>query len=203
MVLTAVLVITLATAGVGKASPDMPTIRLDPKGNTAETDQTFTVNITVTGITQQESLYGWSVKIVFDSHIINGVSAADGPFLGTSGYEVMWLTPEMNNTSGQMTMGALLRPTATGFPPNGATGDGVLASVTFKAVSTGTTSLHFGYTELYTVIGDGESKLEHLVEDGSFSNGGGLPLELVAALVVVVAVVVVAAVFLYRRRRGD
>lgn len=195
------LLLGVSTLKTGMAL-EKPVIRVAPSSSGANQGQTFTVNITVTGVVESQSLYGWSVWISFNPQIINVDTATEGPFLDTSGYETLWLTPDMNNTSGKVKIGGLLRPTETGFPPNGAVGDGVLVSITFKAVGSGTSSLHFDFTELYTIVGGTEAQIEHDVEDGSFSNSSEFPLQLIASVLVVIVVGSGVAFFLYRRRKG-
>ena len=57
--------IAVAVAAVDAASP-MPVISVDPSVITAEVGETFTVDITVAGITEEESLYGWEVCVSFN-----------------------------------------------------------------------------------------------------------------------------------------
>lgn len=190
--------LSLALAVPSKASP-APVIRMVPKDNAAEPDTTFTLNVTVVGIEATRSLFGWEVKIKFDPNILNAVGGADGPFLNTSGHPTYWLPPEIDNTEGTIILGALLTPP---FPSQGAVGSGTLATVTFKAVSRGSTALDFEDTEMYTVISKNNVPIMHTHEDGSFSNAAGFmpSLELVGVVVAVVAVGGVG-LFLYMRRR--
>ena len=210
LLLTTVFMLSIAMTSVSTASP-APVIRVEPKANTAEVGETFDVNITVTGITEQESLYGWECRITFNPGIINAVNATEGTFLKDTGYETTWLTPKIDNTTGTIDIGALITPSIEwqGFPPTGAVGSGTLATVTFKAVGQGATDLDFKEqkdTELHTIKGESPNQydypIDHTAEDGSFSNAGPpIPLDLVAGIVVVVAVCTVA-VFYFRRKRA-
>lgn len=211
LVLTTVFMLSIAMAGVGTASPASPVIRVEPKDNTAEVGETFAVDITVTGITEEESLYGWECRITFKPGIINAVNATEGPFLEDAGYDTTWLPPKIDNTTGTIDVGALITPSMEwdGFPPNGAVGSGTLATVTFKAVGQGATDLDFKEkkdTELHTVIIAGGAQydypIDHTAEDGFFRNAGPpIPLHIIAGIVVVVAVCTVA-VFYFRRKRA-
>lgn len=204
-VLVAVFLLGAYIVNVGKAQVK-PVLKIEPSSSTAEPGQTFTVNVTVSGISQTRSLYSWNAYVSFDQQIINCEAASGGAFLGTSGHEVMWLTPQIDNTKGRVDVGALLKPTEAGFPPNGAFGDGVLATITFEAVSRGTTSLHLSSTEMYSVVSDNQWEIDHDTQDGSFSNGSGLPfglsLEIILIIAVVVIVVAAGGFLLYRRRRA-
>ena len=211
LLLTTVFMVSIAMAGVGTASPALPVIRVEPKNNTAGVGETFDVNITVTGITEKESLYGWECRITFKPGVINAVNATEGPFLKDTGYETVWLSPKIDNTVGTIDMGALFMPSKEwdGFPPNGAVGSGTLVTITFKAVGQGPSPLEFKEkekdTELHTVKGEAPnqypSPIAHTAEGGSFSNvGPPIPLHLIAGVVVVVAVCTVAVFYLRRRR---
>lgn len=209
-----VLMLSITMATVGTVSAAAPVVRVEPRDNNAEVGETFSVNITVSGITADESLYGWECRITFNSAIVNALEAVEGPFLGSTGYDTTWLSPSIDNTLGTIDMGSLLTPSAEwgGFPPNGANGSGTLATITFKVVGQGSTDLYFKEetdTELHSVIISGgsqnESPIVHTAEKGSFSNAGitvqGL-LPMIIAGVVVVVVVVVLAVLYFRRKRS-
>jgi hypothetical protein len=208
-----VLMLSVAMATVGTASAAAPVIRVEPRDNTAEVGKTLSVNITVSDITAEESLYGWECRITFNPSIVNALEAVKGPFLGSTGYDTTWLSPSIDNTIGTIDMGGLLTPTAewNGFPPNGASGSGTLATITFTVVGQGATDLYFKEdmdTELHSVIIAGGSQIEspivHTAEKGSFSNAGSIippQFTIVIAGIVVVVVVVALAVLYFRRKR--
>ncbi|NVM22909.1 MAG: hypothetical protein HWN68_14140 [Desulfobacterales bacterium] len=212
LVLTTIFVLSIVMAGIGTASPAEPAVHVEPKDNTAEVGETFGVNITVTDITEEESLYSWDCRITFDPGIINAVNATEGTFLTSTGYDTTWLPPNIDNITGTIDMGAIITPSMewNGFPPNGAVGSGTLATVTFKAVGQGATGLDFKEKEmdtaLYTVIfaaGDqNNAPIAHNAEGGVFSNAGPpIPLHLIAGVVGAV-VVCTFAVFYFRRKRA-
>ncbi len=212
LLLATVFVLSIAMAGVGTASPASPVISLEPKDNTTEVGEEFTVDIVVADITEEESLYGWECRITFNPRVINAVNATEGSFLEDTGYETIWLPPNINNTLGTIDTGALLMPSIEwdGFPPNGAVGSGNLATITFKGVGQGSSDLDFKDkedTELHTVKGEPPNQydypIDHTAKGGSFSNAGpSIPLSLIAGVVVVAAVCVVA-VFYFRRKRAS
>lgn len=208
LVLTTILMLSIAMASVGTASPAQPAIHVEPKDNTAEVDETFVVNIAVTEITEEESLYLWECRITFNPDIINAVNATEGPFLKDTGYETFWAM-EMNNTIGRVDILAMISEFP--YPPNGATGSGTLATITFEAVGRGETYLEFKEeddTRLRTIKGEAPDQyiypIPHDREDGFFRNAGAqISLQLVAAIVVVVVVAVcIFTVFYLRRRRA-
>ena len=209
LLLATVFVLSITMAGVGTASPALPVIRVEPKDNTAEVGETFTVDITVTGIAEERSLYGWECRITFNPDIISAVNATEGPFLKDTGYETFWII-EIDNTNGTVDLLATFQFGV--LPPTGAVGTGTLATVTFKAVGRGATDLEFkecarehlyGDTELDTITSGMVDPILHTAKGGFFSNAGPpIPLNLIAGVVVVVAVCV-AAVFYFRRKRAS
>ncbi len=207
LLLTTVFTLSIAMAGIGTGSPVLPVIHVEPKDNTAGVGETFTVDITVSGITEEESLYGWDCRITFDPGIINAVNATEGPFLKDTGYETFW-TKQIDNDTGTVDMLAVIYELP--YPAEGAVGSGTLATITFKAVGQGPSGLEFKDkekdTELDTVKGEAPnqyvSPIDHTAEDGSFSNiGSPIPLHLIAGIVGAVAVCTFA-VFYFRRKRA-
>lgn len=207
MILAALLMFSITLASVGTASPAEIEIAVDPpEVKDLEPDTTFTVNITVTNIAinDYKGLYGWDVELKFDSNILNVVEVTEGPFLKTVLNETTWtaglMLPVIDNDAGMMIIGnTFILP----IPPEGATGNGTLATIKFKVVSRGRTSLRFEYNKLYTWIPpDIKYDLEHTAVDGSFDNGAGIEfsIELIIAIITVV-IVCCAVVLLYVRRR--
>lgn len=193
-----ILILSIATASIGRASPETK-ISIVPSTSTAPVDETFTIDVTVTDVT---NLYGWEVEISFNNKILEVVNATEGPFLETAGYETFWPPPNLDNTEGAVTCGALFN---LPFPPNGANGSGILATITFKAIGQGLTTLRLEYTSLQTVIlPKSNMPIYHERVDGTFNNGAGiqLSLELIVAVVVGVAIVGTATVFYMRRKRS-
>jgi len=208
LLLTTVFMLSIAMACICVASAaELPVIRIEPKDNTGGVGETFTVNITVTGITEGESLYGWECRITFNHRIINAVNATEGSFLKDVSNETMWVA-EMNNTLGRVDLLAIFK--FGKFPPTGAVGSGTLATVTFEIVGQGASSLEFKEeldTDLYTAItGTGGIKttapITHTAEGGFFRNAGPpIPLHLIAGIVVAIAICT-GALFYFRKRRA-
>jgi len=201
--LTTVFILSIAMASVGTASPEEPVIRLELHDTTAGVGETFTVNITVTGIGEEESLYGWECKkIVFNPGIINAVNVTEGPFLRDTGYSTFF-SKKIDNTAGTVkVLGIFMLP----FPPTGASGSGTLATIIFEAVGQGATGLVFEEkddTVLQTVLGDPKQHnypIAHTAEGGFFNNGGPpIPLYIVG-IVVIVAVSAIAVFYFWRKR---
>lgn len=200
-----ILILGTAMAGMVKASE--PVVRIEPKSKKADPGETFNVNITVTdiviggGLPPCQGLYGWEASIKFNPKVLNAVNATEGPFLQASGYETLWRS-RIDNTGGNISIGAMIFEIPV--PPNGTTGSGVLATITFEVMSRGTTSIHFQRAKLFTVISNVRAPIEPFtIEDGAFDNRTFvLSTELIGAIVVVVVIVCGVAVFFYRRRRA-
>lgn len=205
--LTTVFILSMTVASVGTASPEEPVIRLEPPTSTAGVGETFAVNITVTGISEEDSLYGWECsKITFNPSIINAVNVTEGPFLRDTGYSTLF-QKKIDNTTG--TVKAVGMIDELPFPPTGANGSGTLATIIFKAVGQGATGLIFEEkddTTLQTIIGEypyqNNNPITHTAEGGFFNNGAPpIPLYIVGIVVIVVVAVLAIAVFYFRRKR--
>jgi len=140
-----------------------------PPTSTVMPNETFTVNITVANISIDEvvnGLYGWDFELEFNSKILHVVNATEGPFLKTAFNETTWGEnlgpPKIDNDAGTITQGNTHLPIYP-MPTSGATGNGTLATVTFKALSIGATSLHFNFVKLYSVY------MKYVITYGDFS----------------------------------
>jgi len=221
ILLTMVLIIGMAMARVGKASPE-PVVQIEPKDNKADPGETFSVDITVTDIAVSETppvsngLLGWETWMTFDPNVVHAVNVTRGSFLrdaaSTHGYDTIF-SKKIDNTKGTVSVGETVTPKMPPddpYPPVGATGDGILTTITFEVKAQGTTQIHFetptsvAKTNLYTVIAYNLVKMPYTAEDGAFDNRSFvLSTELIVAIVVVVGVACVGTVFLYRRRRAS
>lgn len=194
----------------GKAVAATAKIATDPSEVTdIASGETFTINVTVSDVT---NLYGWQFNITFDPNVLRCEKVAEGPFLSSVNTTV-YPAPKIDNDKGYVMSSSLLW--APGYPPQGASGSGILANVTFSVKSGGTTSLHFDSTRTYlrTVVfppagGDVQAITDFNTQDGVFRGTGGgvglagIPIEIVAAVVVVVVVSgSIAGAFYLKRRR--
>lgn len=164
--------------------------------------ETFRVNITITDVS---NLYGWQVNITFNPGILNVANTEEGPFLKQVNDTVV-----MKRTSNDGGFLLLSSTYTVPYPLQGATGSGLLATVTFSVVGQGASSLNFVKgTKLNTVPPPYLTILpitDFTTAGGSFRNaagnaGLGIPLEWIAAAVIVVVVVGVSVLFVMRRRK--
>jgi hypothetical protein len=155
----------MGTINVGTVSGEtLPVIYVDPPTITDQVGATFTVNITISDVS---NLYFWEFHMSFDKTVLNVTSATEGPFLSdvdSTSWNLM--PPYINNTAGTVKASNLLWY----YPPEGASGNGTLCTITFQVKDMGKTTLHFYYTILATFDGDSLLPIEHTAEDGFFSN---------------------------------
>lgn len=203
---TTVLVMYIGMACIGKAS-STPTISVDPpKVTDLDPDNSFDVNITVAGIVIDETagsrtygLYGWNINLTFNPAVLNVASVTEGAFLKEAN-DTIFLPVTKNNDAGFVFAGAMFMPP---FPERGATGSGVLATITFNVTGKGATDLNFQLSKINTWVFGTNVPIPHTANKGSFANAAPsiFSIELVVAIVAVAVIGGGVALFLYRRRR--
>lgn len=165
-IIISLIVGTVEMAAMGTASPT-PVISVEPTTITAEVGEAFTVDITVADVASQESLYGWEFYMSFDPSILNATSVMEGPILLDLG-STSWgfMPPKIDNYRGWVNASDGLWT----YPPQGATGSGVLCNITFQVKAEGKTTLHFHTSWLFTWPGSGVPVLiDHAAVDGVFA----------------------------------
>jgi len=206
MLFTTALLVSMAVIKTGMASPATTVAVVPSEVKDKEPGESFKVNITVTDVVISETppisqgLYGWSVNMTFNPDILNCTSVEEGPFLKQF-FETIFAW-NINNTAGFAFIGGMFKPPPT--PPQGATGSGVLATVTFKVKGRGETSLRLQSLKLRTVIAGQNWEMENITStDGVFRNVAPsiLSLELIVAIIVAIPIVGGVAAFMYRRRK--
>ncbi len=79
--IVSLIVGSVGLAAVGTASPAPPVIRVEPKDNTAEVGETFTINVTIADVTVENSgngIYAWECGIRFNDYIKTDTWPGDG-----------------------------------------------------------------------------------------------------------------------------
>lgn len=94
----------------------------------------FTVSVVVEDVT---NLGAFQFDLTYDPAVLAMVEIEEGPFLGSSGREVQCLTPRMERGSLGLTCVTL------GAVPDGPSGSGELATITFRPLASGSSPLHF------------------------------------------------------------
>ena len=118
-------------------------------------------------------------KLYFDSATYNSrieVSGiTKGAFLSDAAASQGWSTVSMNEldvVNGLVRMNEYIDPKETPpyLPSVGAVGSGILATIKFFIVGEGVTTLHFDFSELFTVIAGNSVTISHKTESGVFDN---------------------------------
>lgn len=149
----------------------LPTVYMEPSSimdSNLGPGSSFTINISVAGITD---LYAWDFILYWDPDILSYTNVTEGPFLKSAG-TTTFLPPEINQTSGSLHANCTLE----GIVP-GASGNGIIANVTFLVEAKGETYLsltlpRFPLPDLdETVLVDsGKTQIRHATENCLFTN---------------------------------
>lgn len=137
--LTVLLTMPLGT--ITKAGAESTRVFLDPANQTVSAlGDSFEVNVSIVDVS---NLYGYQVKLYYDSTILNGTGQpAEGSFLSSGGGQTFFyiasFTDDYNSTYGVV----WITSTLTGSVP-GVSGSGVLATIEFKPLTVAaSTPLH-------------------------------------------------------------
>jgi len=155
------ILIVLVVASVNAALAE-PVVTVNPKISVTAPGESFEINVTVSDVSD---LYGWQFNITFNSAILNCTGVEEGPFLEQAG-TIFPLPPTIDNTAGFVFFGESLFP----FPPSGANGSGILATITFNVTTEGESNLHFFESKLNTIDHDENIPvpISHTAVDGVF-----------------------------------
>src|SRR3990172_5076425 len=129
---TAAVALLLAVAAVSSAGAQRTVVRVRPAQQTIEPGETLRADIVVEDVS---SLAAFEFTLTFDSNVIAYQGISVGGFLGSSGREVNCFAPTITPSSVSQGCSTL------GDDKAGATGSGVLASVSFSAVVPGESQL--------------------------------------------------------------
>lgn len=145
-----VLLILSFTVPLSLVHAQTATVQIIPSTTTVETGETFTVNLTITDVS---NLAVWEFRLFYLNSILNCINASEGLFLDEGGNPQSFLvniTNSYNATYGMILFGS----TILGAVP-GVNGSGTLASVTLQAISSGDTPLQFDNDPTWNFLLDG------------------------------------------------
>ena len=169
-----ILTISLIAIPLNKTQAVGTTVQLVPQASTVDAGTTFTINLTITDVTD---LAVWEFRIFYLRTILNCTSAAKGPFLekdGSSQFFTFSIYNAYNATHGCVLLGASL----LGAVP-GVNGSGLLARITFKAVGGGDTQLVFDNDPTWSFLKDSTPPPRHPIPytavDGTVHVAGSGP----------------------------
>jgi len=154
MALSFIMTLSLSALfmGVSRASPTE--IYIDPAEVVELPCTNFTISIAISAV---NNLNAWNAKLRFDPAVLEVISVDEGPFLSSVGSTSFSSAIGANYVS----LGcALLEPTS-------ASGDGILATITFHIIARGRCDLHLYETSL---LDTDLNPIEHTTSDGLFYN---------------------------------
>ena len=150
-----VLLLLIVFCQTGMAAES--SVGVSPQTMTTSVGDAFTIDIIVDSAGSE--VYGAQYELYFDNTVLNATSQAQGTFLSQDGENTNVPVDLINNTLGKIVYGEH----KIGQVP-GVTGSGVLASITFEAVKSGTSALTLSYVML---INSPTSELATTVSSGT------------------------------------
>jgi len=160
LILMAMLTL-IALIPLGNVEASTPIMYVNPQISNVEILTTFQINISVS---QVIDLAAWEFKLYYPNKYLNATQIKEGPFLKTAGqtsFFVKEFTDNYNETHGVIWAFCTL----IGQGP-GATGNGTLATITFKATFVGVATLKLAETDVL----DSQmppNHISHITEDGT------------------------------------
>ena len=136
-------------------------------GPAAQVGSTVTYNIAIDDIAD---LYAYQFSINYDARYLRALNVTEGAFLGTAGSTVSGVLG-MDTGLIDFVYGSLLGPTP------GASGSGLLASITFEAIGAGTSALSFADAIFLDSVGDDIAGLTALSGQGVVLAEPGGPVD--------------------------
>lgn len=135
------LCLSISAFSVKRISAASTDVAVDPSVSTVNLGDVFSVNLNVTNVV---NLTAWQLNIYYLKTLINCTNVAEGPFLQAGGetYFGQNITNNYNSTHGRILAYSTL------FGNTSASGDGVILTVTFRALSGGSTALGLANTQL-------------------------------------------------------
>jgi hypothetical protein len=141
-------------------------LSLSPSSIQVAPGEEFDVNVTITDVTE---LYSFQFDFSFDSSVLQYVSVTQGPFLKSDGAGTFELPPN-TGTPGFLDNYAVTRISTL----VGVNGSGVLATLRFRGLSPGVSSLTFSNDLLYDSNNTSPQEIAHNTLQGS-ANVTGVP----------------------------
>jgi hypothetical protein len=156
-------------SGIGVVASPGSTVKVDPPLTSKAPNETFSVDVAVSDIADDMLLVAWEFNLTFNPEVLQAVKVEEGPFLKQAGI-TMKAGVTIDNSAGVVVAGWSL----SSYLEPGASGSGVLATVTFKVVAEGKSPLvfsrdeRFHATELRAWNGTELTIISFEVVDGAF-----------------------------------
>ena len=135
-------------------TPGGTLVRVDPSSQTVPVGDNFSVDIRIQNV---ENLGSYEWLLTFDPAVVEFVGVSNGSFLGNTGRTVF--CPGAILDAGSVRFGC----STTGATPPGPSGAGVLATITFSALATGTSPLDLVWVQLSDPLAE---DIPAAIEDG-------------------------------------
>jgi len=165
MALFALAVLLTGICQTGMATES--SVSVSPPVVTVSSGDTFTLDIVVDPAIDE--VYGAECTLQFDNTMLKGTDQSGGAFLSSDGTETVELLNGINNVVGKIEYGKLRR----GDPKviSGTTDSGVLTSINFEAIGSGTCDLTLvarlldsSNRQLSVVVNNGTCTVEEIAE---------------------------------------
>ena len=140
-------------------------VSVSPQAITASVGEMFTMGIIVDSA--DSAVYGAQYELYFDNTILNATAQTQGTFLSQDGESTNVFVTTIDNTLGKI----VYSETRMGSPA-GVTGSGVLASITFETMKSGTSALTLSYV---MVMDSGTNEVMTTVNSGTCVAGDITP----------------------------
>lgn len=135
-----------AVTGLSVTNAAGSVVSLDASDRNITVDQTVSLEILATDLS---NLAAYEVKIEYDSDVLEFVGFQDSGWLATTGRQVTCPPPlAIDDNTSDSTKAVLVGCGSLTFTPEGPVGDAGLATLTFKGVGEGTSSVLFRKIEL-------------------------------------------------------
>lgn len=154
-----VISLTFPTITFQTKASTTPNLHVQPSSTTVDVGESFPINISITDVNQ---LAAWQLKLYYKNSILNGIFTFEGPFLKQGGSTFYWEVQLNNNYNATHGLAELIC-TIIG-DTGGANGTGTLATIIFKSIGQGNTTLHLENTEL---VDASDNPIQHTTNDGN------------------------------------
>jgi len=143
----------------GSINATMAIMYVDPARIEVSAGEVFSVDIAISDVT---NLYAWEFKLYYQNDILNGTEIVEGAFL-KSGDSTFFYVVDFDDAYNASYGRIWVTCTLTGFV-TGIFGDGVLATIKFNAVASGTSILALRHTKL--ALDPEPIEIPHTTSDG-------------------------------------
>jgi rhodanese-related sulfurtransferase len=146
-------------------------VSVSPQTITASVGDIFTIDIIVDSA--GSAVYGAQYELYFDNTILNATSLTQGTFISQDGEDSRVWVDEIDNTIGKIVYAKSREGTDVGV-----TGSGVLASITFDTIKSGTSALTLSYVmlvdssgkEIMTTVNSGTCMVGDIMPEATYTD---------------------------------